>query len=88
MNRFCFLIYSLLLGVLLVFAHPIDRPYVFITGGTIENIAMAKAGIMKAGRPVILGRQPEIDAEAVLLHQGRVFFQKCKVYLNVCLRIT
>ena len=41
-------------------------------GGEIEHIAAAKAGIMKEGRPVVLARQPEPAAEAVLLHQGRL----------------
>ncbi|PRW57665.1 putative dihydrofolate synthetase isoform X2 [Chlorella sorokiniana] len=36
-------------------------------GGTIERIAAAKAGIMQAGRPVVLGRQPEASAQTVLL---------------------
>ncbi len=39
-------------------------------GGTIESIAAAKAGIMQAGRPVVLGRQPEAAAEAVLMQRG------------------
>lgn len=39
-------------------------------GGSIKAIAAAKAGIMQAGRPVVLGRQPEAAAQAVLLRRG------------------
>lgn len=41
-------------------------------GGTIEQIAAAKAGIMQAGRPAVLGRQPEAAAKAVLLARGEL----------------
>lgn len=36
-------------------------------GGTLERIAAAKAGILQAGRPAVLARQPEAAAAAVLL---------------------
>ena len=39
-------------------------------GGSLESIATAKAGIMKAGRPVVLSPQPEPAAEAVLLQHA------------------
>jgi folylpolyglutamate synthase/dihydropteroate synthase len=39
-------------------------------GGGIEAITAAKAGIMQAGRPVVLARQPEAAAAAVLLRRG------------------
>ena len=39
-------------------------------GGSLESIASAKAGIMKAGRPVVLSSQPEPAAEAVLLQHA------------------
>ena len=39
-------------------------------GGSLESIANAKAGIMKAGRPVVLSSQPEPAAEAVLLQHA------------------
>ena len=39
-------------------------------GGGIEQIAAAKAGIMQAGRPVVLARHPEAAAQAVLLRRG------------------
>ena len=39
-------------------------------GGSLESIASAKAGIMKAGRPVVLSPQPEPAAEAVLLQHA------------------
>lgn len=35
-------------------------------GGGLAKIAAAKAGIMKLGRPVVLGRQPVAAAEAAL----------------------
>lgn len=35
-------------------------------GGGLEQIAAAKAGIMKEGRPAVLARQPEAAAERVL----------------------
>ena len=35
-------------------------------GGSLAEIAAAKAGIMKAGRPLVLGRQPEQAAADVL----------------------
>ncbi|PSC74504.1 dihydrofolate synthetase [Micractinium conductrix] len=40
-------------------------------GGSIKAIAAAKAGIMQAGRPVVLGRQPEAAAQAVLLRRAQ-----------------
>ncbi len=39
-------------------------------GGGIEQIAAAKAGILQAGRPAVLARQPEAAAEQVLLRRG------------------
>ena len=36
------------------------------TGGTLELIARAKAGIMKPGVPAVIGRQPEPRALEVL----------------------
>ena len=39
-------------------------------GGAIEQIAAAKAGIMKQGRPVVLARQPEATTQQVLLGRG------------------
>lgn len=48
----------------------VGRDHAAALGGTIEAIAAAKAGIMQAGRPVVLGRQPEAAAEAVLLRRG------------------
>lgn len=50
-------------------------------GGTIESIAAAKAGIMKPGKPVVLARQPEPAAEAVLLRHGR---QRLGCHTNSC----
>lgn len=48
-----------------------------VVGGSIESIASAKAGIMKAGRPVVIARQPEAAAAGVLLqHAARL---GCKV---------
>lgn len=35
-------------------------------GGGLREIAAAKAGIMKAGCPLVLARQPEAEAAAVL----------------------
>ncbi|KAI3425824.1 hypothetical protein D9Q98_007799 [Chlorella vulgaris] len=40
-------------------------------GGSVQAIAAAKAGIMQAGRPVVLARQPEPAAEAVLLQRAK-----------------
>lgn len=39
-------------------------------GGSLEAIAAAKAGILHAGRPAVLGRQPEAAAAAVLRQRG------------------
>ena len=39
-------------------------------GDTIEEIAAAKAGIIKEGRPVVLARQPHHEAERVVLERG------------------
>ncbi|KAL4858271.1 Dihydrofolate synthetase [Chlorella vulgaris] len=39
-------------------------------GGSVQAIAAAKAGIMQAGRPVVVARQPEPAAEAVLLQRA------------------
>ncbi len=35
-------------------------------GGGLREIAAAKAGILKAGRPLVLARQPEAEAAAAL----------------------
>ena len=44
-------------------------------GGTLESIAAAKAGVMRARRPAVIGRQPEAAAQAVLLQQGGEVFR-------------
>ena len=58
-------------------------------GGSIESIAAAKAGIMQAGRPVVLARQPDAAAEAVLLQRGEQLLLCscccCASALNFCL---
>ncbi|KAL4430613.1 hypothetical protein ABPG77_005853 [Micractinium sp. CCAP 211/92] len=48
----------------------VGRDHAAALGGTIEAIAAAKAGIMQADRPVVLGRQPEAAAETVLLRRA------------------
>jgi hypothetical protein len=40
-------------------------------GGSLESIAAAKAGIMRAGRPVVLGSQPRPDAKRVLCRRAK-----------------
>lgn len=40
-------------------------------GGSIESIAEAKAGIMKARRPVVIAKQPYPEALRVLEHQAK-----------------
>ena len=39
-------------------------------GGTIESIAAAKAGIIKHGRPVVIGSQQHSEALSVVLDQA------------------
>lgn len=41
------------------------------TGGSIESIAEAKAGIMKPNRPVVIAKQPYPDALQVLEQHAR-----------------
>ena len=43
-----------------------------VAGVGLTNIALAKAGIMKQGRPVVLGHQPEPEAEAQLLRSAEL----------------
>ncbi len=40
-------------------------------GGSIESIARAKAGIMKAGRPVVIAKQPHQAALDTLVEGAR-----------------
>ena len=40
-------------------------------GGSLASIAAAKAGIMKAGCPVVLGSQPHPDAKRVLCRRAK-----------------
>ncbi|KAL2607665.1 hypothetical protein R1flu_026238 [Riccia fluitans] len=44
----------------------VGKEHLEALGGSLESIAHAKAGIIKEGRPVILGRQPEKMAEGIL----------------------
>ncbi|OAE28406.1 hypothetical protein AXG93_4027s1280 [Marchantia polymorpha subsp. ruderalis] len=44
----------------------VGREHLEALGGSLESIAHAKAGIIKEGRPVILGRQSENVAERIL----------------------
>ncbi|KAG6551700.1 hypothetical protein Mapa_006789 [Marchantia paleacea] len=44
----------------------VGREHLEALGGSLESIAHAKAGIIKEGRPVILGRQSENVAEGIL----------------------
>ncbi|KAL3690485.1 hypothetical protein R1sor_016794 [Riccia sorocarpa] len=44
----------------------VGKEHMEALGGSLESIAHAKAGIIKEGRPVILGRQPESLAEGIL----------------------
>lgn len=46
-------------------------------GGSLESIATAKAGIMKAGRPVVLGRQPHPKAKQVLCQRAAALDCRC-----------
>lgn len=46
---------NLLAGVIT----PVGRDHMAALGGSLEAIAAAKAGVMKAGRPVVLAQQPE-----------------------------
>lgn len=46
-------------------------------GGSLESIAAAKAGIMKAGRPVVLGRQPHPEAKQVLCQRAAALDCRC-----------
>ncbi|KAG1674819.1 hypothetical protein FOA52_015206 [Chlamydomonas sp. UWO 241] len=39
-------------------------------GGSLRSIAAAKAGIMKAGRPVVLALQPHAEVEEILLQHA------------------
>ena len=54
-------------------------------GGGIEQIAAAKAGIMQAGRPVVVARQPEAAAERVLLQRGKLGGLEISLLLSACL---
>ena len=49
---------------------PISFDHVDVIGPTIADIAYEKAGVMRPGRPVILGRQPA-DARATLKTEAR-----------------
>lgn len=41
-----------------------------VPGSGVGNIAKAKAGIMKEGRPVVLAAQPDPEAQAVLVQHA------------------
>lgn len=43
-----------------------DKPLLLNTGGSIESIAEAKAGIMRPNRPVVIAKQPYPQALQVL----------------------
>ncbi len=49
---------------------PISLDHTQFLGGTLAAIAREKAGIIKPGRPVVIGRQPD-EARAVLLEVAR-----------------
>jgi folylpolyglutamate synthase/dihydrofolate synthase len=50
---------------------PIGMEHVAALGGSIESIAAAKAGILKAGRPAVIAAQPSEAALGVLLAEAR-----------------
>jgi folylpolyglutamate synthase/dihydrofolate synthase len=49
---------------------PLGMEHVQALGGSIESIAAAKAGIMKAGRPAVIAAQPSEAALGVLLAEA------------------
>eukprot|EP00887_Chlorella_sp_A99_P008060 scaffold12.g8060.t1 len=57
-------------GLLAAVLTAVGSDHAAALGGGIEQIAAAKAGIMKAGRPAVVARQPEPEAERVLLRKG------------------
>lgn len=54
---------------------PIKTLSLGVAGGTLQSVAAAKAGIMRACRPVVIGSQTEDDALQVL-HEA-AFLQGC-----------
>lgn len=47
-------------------------------GGSLKSIATAKAGIMKAGRPLVLGAQPHPEAKRILCQRAAEL--ECRIY--------
>lgn len=48
----------------------IGRDHLDALGGSIESVAVAKAGIMKSGRPVIIGFQTDESAKKILMQHA------------------
>ena len=49
---------------------PVGRDHLEALGGDLRGVAQAKAGVIKAGRPLVLAPQPEAEAESLILEQG------------------
>jgi folylpolyglutamate synthase/dihydrofolate synthase len=49
---------------------PVGYEHADALGGSIESIAKAKSGIMKENKITVIGRQPDSQAEAILLHEA------------------
>ncbi|CAD7700696.1 unnamed protein product [Ostreobium quekettii] len=64
-------------GLVAAVLTPIDSEHLQALGGTIESVAGAKAGIMKAGRPAVLAEQPNPDVLRVL--EARAAELGCKI---------